>query len=110
CFSVYVNKHAPTAEGGMVVTDNADAARWIRHMTMNGVTKTAWDRVSGRHIGIDSYDVLEPSLKLCMTDLAAALGNCQLARLEASRAQRQRLWDFYQAELAGLPLVLPAPV
>ena len=108
CFSFYVNKNLTTAEGGMIVTDDADAARRMRSGTMNGVTKTAWDRASGRHIGIDSYDVLEPSLKMCMTDIAAALGLCQLARVEASHAHRARLWSFYSKELASLPLTLPA--
>jgi dTDP-4-amino-4,6-dideoxygalactose transaminase len=110
CFSFYVNKNVTTAEGGMIVTDDPDAARRLRSMTMNGVSKTAWDRVSGRHIGIDSYDVLEPSLKMCMTDIGAALGLGQLARVEVSHAHRQQLARFYDDELRALPLILPAPV
>jgi dTDP-4-amino-4,6-dideoxygalactose transaminase len=109
CFSFYVNKNLTTAEGGMVITDDAEAAAWIRRMTMNGVTKSTWERVRGKHVGIDSYDVIEPGFKLCMTDIAAALGNRQLARLEENFEHRLRLWDFYQRELASLPLILPAP-
>lgn len=93
----------------MIVTDDESVARRLRAGAMNGVTRTAWDRTSGHHVGGEAYDVVEPSLKLCMTDLAAALGHCQLQRVDASYAHRRTLWDFYRAELASLPLVLPAP-
>ena len=43
-----------------------------------------------------------------MTDIAAAMGTVQLARLPQFVQRRQHLATRYQAQLKGLPLVLPA--
>jgi dTDP-4-amino-4,6-dideoxygalactose transaminase len=42
-----------------------------------------------------------------MTDLQAALGIHQLARVETTWAWRQKLWARYERELADLPVTLP---
>ena len=44
-----------------------------------------------------------------MTDLQAALGIHQLARVEANLARRQEIWARYDEAFADLPLFLPAP-
>ena len=43
-----------------------------------------------------------------MTDVQAALGIHQLARIDRGREHRAELWEYYDTELAGLPLELPA--
>src|SRR5690606_5178884 len=45
-----------------------------------------------------------------MTDLQAALGIHQLARIEANWLLRRSIWERYDAAFADLPLTLPAPV
>ena len=108
CFSFYANKNLTTGEGGMFVTDDANAAKRVRHLSMNGIERPIWQRFSEGQISSSAYDVVEPSLKLCMNDIAAAIGRCQLARIEERHVQRRRLWDFYGEALASLPLILPA--
>src|SRR5665648_1302437 len=58
--------------------------------------------------GYRHYYVTECGYKYNMTDIQAALGIHQLARVEANWARRRRIWAQYQGELAGLGLGLPA--
>ena len=47
CFSFFSNKVMTTAEGGMLVTDDANLADRARRMRSHGQTKTAIDRMKG---------------------------------------------------------------
>jgi dTDP-4-amino-4,6-dideoxygalactose transaminase len=106
CFSFYVTKNMTTGEGGMVVSRDAESASRIKVAALHGMSKDAWRRFSDK--GYVHYETLEPGFKYNLTDLAASFGIHQLARIEKMLVVRQRLWDFYQKELAGLPLILPA--
>ena len=106
-FSFYANKTITTGEGGMVVTrDQALAAR-MRVMRLHGISRDAFDRFSSRTPAW-YYEIVAPGFKYNMTDMAAALGRVQLARLPAFVQRRQQLAARYLAELRGLPLLLPA--
>ncbi len=108
CFSFYATKNLTTGEGGMVfVRDPAHAER-IRMLALHGMSRDAWQRYSAD--GFKHYDVMECGFKFNMMDLQAALGLCQLNRLEPSWQLRAAQWALYQQAFAGLPLILPAPV
>ena len=106
CFSFYVTKNVTTGEGGMVTCRDARAADAIKTMALHGMSEDAWHRY--RDEGFVHYDVVAPGFKYNLTDLAAALGIHQLARVERAWQRRSELWDYYLAELARLPLLLPA--
>ena len=108
CFSFYVTKNMTTVEGGMVTCARDDAAARIKTLALHGMSADAWNRYADD--GFRHYDVVEPGFKYNLTDLAASIGLHQLARLEQNWQRRKALWDYYQAELRDLPLVLPAPV
>jgi len=105
CFSFYATKNVTTGEGGMVLTRHEEFASQIKTMALHGMTKDAWKRFSDE--GYKHYYVSAPGFKYNMTDIQAALGLHQLARVEANWAWRRAVWDYYQRELAGLPVVLP---
>ncbi len=110
-FSFYANKTITTGEGGMVVTrDEALAAR-MRVMRLHGISRDAFDRFSSPTPAW-YYEVVAPGFKYNMTDMAAALGRVQLARLPAFVQRRRQLAARYLDELRDLPLLLPtdAPV
>lgn len=110
-FSFYANKTITTGEGGMVVTrDEALAAR-MRVMRLHGISRDAFDRFSSPTPAW-YYEVVAPGFKYNMTDMAAALGRVQLARLPAFVQRRRQLATRYLDELRDLPLLLPtdAPV
>jgi dTDP-4-amino-4,6-dideoxygalactose transaminase len=107
CFSFYVTKSLTTVEGGLVVARDGRAADHIKTLAMHGMTADAWRRFGDN--GYQHYDVVEPGFKYNLTDLAASIGLHQLESVEARWRRRQEIWRFYQAELGGLPLRLPAP-
>jgi dTDP-4-amino-4,6-dideoxygalactose transaminase len=107
CFSFYATKNVTTAEGGMIVAADEEIAARIRVRALHGLSADAWKRYSDE--GFQHYQVVCPGYKYNMTDLQAALGLHQLARVEENLVRREAIWDRYMEALAGLPLELPAP-
>jgi dTDP-4-amino-4,6-dideoxygalactose transaminase len=105
CFSFYVTKNAMTAEGGMVLARNEEHAARIKTLALHGMNQDAWKRFGDD--GYRHYSVVEAGFKYNMTDVQAALGIHQLARIEANRVRREAIWNRYNAELRGLPLAFP---
>jgi dTDP-4-amino-4,6-dideoxygalactose transaminase len=108
CFSFYANKNLTTAEGGMAVTNDAELAERMHILSLHGVSADAWRRFAAD--GPAHVEVLEPGFKFNMTDIQAALGLGQLAKLDDYLKKREALWAYYDEALADLPLVFPAPV
>jgi len=107
-FSFYVTKDLVTGEGGMLTTEDAAWAEEIRVRALHGISRDAWKRYSAD--GFQPYDTLFPGYKYNMTDLQAALGIHQLARLEANLKVRQRHWQRYDEALSGHRLLTtPTP-
>ncbi len=107
CFSFYVTKNVITGEGGMVTArDEAHIAR-IKVLGLHGMSADAWKRFGDE--GYKHYLVVEAGFKYNMTDMQAALGIHQLARVDSAQARRRQVWDFYDRAMASLPLTLPAP-
>ncbi len=104
-FSFYVTKNLVTGEGGMLTTNNAAWAEEIRVKALHGISRDAWKRYSAE--GFQPYDTLFPGYKYNMTDLQAALGIHQLARLEANLAVRERHWRRYDEAFRNHPLLTP---
>jgi len=107
CFSFYVTKSLTTVEGGLVVARQPRAAARIKTLALHGMSADAWRRHGDE--GFVHYEVEEPGWKYNLTDLAAAIGLHQLESVEARWRRRQEIWRFYERELAGMPVHLPAP-
>lgn len=105
-FSFYANKTISTGEGGMVVTRDAALAERIRIMRLHGINRDAFDRFRSTTPAW-YYEVVAPGFKYNLTDVAAAMGLAQLAKLPRFLARRQHLADRYREQLRGLPLLLP---
>jgi dTDP-4-amino-4,6-dideoxygalactose transaminase len=106
CFSFYVTKNVVTAEGGMITTKQEGLADRLKILALHGMTKDAWKRFGDA--GYKHYKVVEAGFKYNMTDIQAALGIHQLARVEKNWVRRREIWDTYSARLKSLPLGLPA--
>ncbi len=100
-FSFYVTKNMTTGEGGMVTTNHDSWADEIRVKRLHGLSKDAWKRYSSD--GFQPYDVLAAGYKFNMTDLQAALGIHQLARIEENLKIRQRYWAMYEEAFRRIP-------
>jgi len=90
-FSFQANKNITTSEGGCLVLNNEGEAKLAEKYRLQGVTRSGWD-------GIE-VDVLGG--KYNMTDVAAAIGLGQFAKLDAITAQRRKLAKHYFATLGG---------
>ncbi len=105
-FSFHPVKIITSAEGGMVLTNRQDFAERLRRLRSHGITSDpAVMQVPDK--GLWYYQQMELGFNYRMTDLQAALGLSQVARLESFVARRRELAARYQQLLAGLPLTLP---
>jgi dTDP-4-amino-4,6-dideoxygalactose transaminase len=91
----------------MVVTADSVIAERARVMRAHGIDRDAFSRSSG---GSWRYEVRQLGFKYNMTDVAAAIGTSQLARLQELRVRRLELVERYYRGLRHLPLSLPPPI
>ena len=105
CFSFHPVKVVTTGEGGAVTTNDAVLAAALRRFGRHGV-------VPRPDLGGWAYEIAEEGHNLRLSDIAAALGTSQLAKLERFVTRRNELADRYRVLLADLPVGLPpaAPV
>jgi UDP-4-amino-4-deoxy-L-arabinose-oxoglutarate aminotransferase len=108
-FSFHPIKNMTCGEGGMVCSDDPDLLEKVRRLKFHGLGVDAYDRnLQGRS---PQAEVLEPGYKYNLTDMAAVLGQGQLARLESFIEMRTLLAQRYRELLAGVneisPLNLP---
>ena len=106
-FSFYVTKNITTGEGGMVTTDSSALAEVVKRYALHGLSHDAWRRYSDD--GYRHYTAEAAGFKYNMTDLQAALGIHQLARIERCLEPRREIWHRYDEAFAGLPVELPPP-
>jgi len=108
-FSFHPIKAITTGEGGMVATDDAALADRLRLLRFHGIARDAWSRYGRR--GNPGYDIVALGFKYNMTDLQAALGLAQLARLQEFVEARTRIAAWYREALPRVPAVeMLAPV
>lgn len=106
CFSFYATKTLTTGEGGMVTTDDPEAADRIRLMRLHGIERDAWKRYRGD--GSWFYEVLEAGFKYNLTDLQSAMGLVQLAKSDDMKQAREEIARRYSAAFSSLEeLVIP---
>lgn len=93
CFSFYPTKNMTTGEGGMITTSDpeiAERARWLRNQGMAG-------RYEHKIVGLNER----------MTEIEAAIGLVQLARLPDWTKRRREIAGIYDERLhpsLGLPV------
>lgn len=105
-FSFHPVKIITTAEGGMALTNNKDVAEAMALLRSHGITR---DPALMTHTpdGGWYYQQIELGFNYRMTELQAALGVSQMARLDAYVARRHELARRYGELLADLPLATP---
>lgn len=105
-FSFHPVKIITTAEGGLAVTEDETLAQKMAYLRSHGVTRDA-DLMQGESHGPWYYEQIDLGFNYRMTELQAALGVTQMARLDDYVAQRAARAAVYDVALADLPLALP---
>jgi dTDP-4-amino-4,6-dideoxygalactose transaminase len=104
-FSFFSNKNLAVGEGGMVVTDDDEAAARMRLLRSHGMTTLTWDRHRGHASG---YDVVDLGFNYRIDEPRAALAARRLQRLDAENASRAVLDARYRELLSGIDGLTPA--
>lgn len=105
-FSFHPVKIITTAEGGMVVTNNAGLAQKMDLYRSHGVTRNPQLMMKETE-GPWYYQQVELGFNYRMTELQAALGVSQLYRLHEFVSKRHQIAQRYNEILHNLPVVLP---
>ena len=95
-FAFYPNKQITTGEGGMIVTDDAEAAALMRALRNQGrAPGDTW--LQHTHLGYNYR----------LDEMSAALGTVQMSRLDELLGKRDRVAAWYKARLEKIPGVEP---
>jgi perosamine synthetase len=94
-FSFHGSKTLTTGEGGMVLSDDEDLHQRMLFL-----------RDHGRLPGDVSFRSVEVAWKYKMSELQAALGRVQLARLDELIARKREIFGWYAERLDGRPVRL----
>jgi perosamine synthetase len=91
-FAFYPNKQMTVGEGGMIVTDDDDAAKFMRALRNQGrAPGDTW--LEHTHLGYNYR----------LDEMSAALGRVQISRLDSSLDKRERVASWYEDRLSELP-------
>ncbi len=91
-FAFYPNKQMTTGEGGVIVTDDDQAADFMRAL-----------RNQGRAPGDTWLQHTYLGYNYRLDEMSAALGVAQVRRLDELMAKRQQVADWYAERLAEIP-------
>ncbi len=105
-FSFHPVKIVTTAEGGAALTNDDTLANKMALYRSHGITRDESLMENTPH-GSWYYEQVTLGFNYRMTELQAALGVSQMARLEEFVATRHRLASRYYEKLNDLPITLP---
>jgi dTDP-4-amino-4,6-dideoxygalactose transaminase len=111
CFSFYANKNITTGEGGMITfggdQHSAALAQALRVWRLHGLSTDAWKRY--QEGGLVLSEAMCAGFKYNMTDIQAALGLCQLRKLDQFLAVRERYAHIYDEAFSSLEEIAVVP-
>jgi dTDP-4-amino-4,6-dideoxygalactose transaminase len=105
-FSFHAVKIITSGEGGMILTNRADLYEKLIRLRTHGITRRD-DLFQQPSHGPWYYEQIELGFNYRLTDIQAALGLSQVARLEKFKARRRQIAAAYDEAFASLPLITP---
>lgn len=99
-FSFHPRKVLTTGEGGMITTNDPAFATRLRRLRQHAMSVSAHERHEADAPVIEAYPELGFNFR--MTDIQAAIGLVQLAKLEAMVERRRELATAYTERLAAI--------
>lgn len=103
CFSLHPRKVISTGDGGFVTTDNEAYYQRIKLLRQHGMSIN--DRVRHESNKVMFEDHVEVGYNYRMTDIQAAVGIQQLAKLDWIVAERRKIAQRYQEAFADIPFI-----
>lgn len=106
-FSFHPVKIITTGEGGMAMTNEETLAGRLRCLRTHGITNNK-DLMQPRPDDeIWNYQQIELGYNYRMTDIQAALGLSQIARLDSYVSRRHEIAERYDEDFRSLPITTP---
>ncbi|MBT8440670.1 MAG: UDP-4-amino-4,6-dideoxy-N-acetyl-beta-L-altrosamine transaminase [Gammaproteobacteria bacterium] len=105
-FSFHPVKIITTGEGGMALTNDQKLANTMRLLSNHGITREV-EQMPEKPEGPWCYQQIMLGFNYRMSEIHAALGLSQLARVETFLQRRRHIAQAYNAALAVLPLQTP---
>lgn len=103
CFSLHPRKVISTGDGGFITTDNEAYYNRLRLLRQHGMSIN--DRVRHESAKVMFEDHVEVGYNYRMTDIQAAVGIQQLAKLDWIVEERRKIAKQYQAAFADIPFI-----
>ncbi|MEL7496873.1 MAG: UDP-4-amino-4,6-dideoxy-N-acetyl-beta-L-altrosamine transaminase [Planctomycetota bacterium] len=104
CFSLHPIKQITAGEGGMITTNDPDAAKRMREFRSHGVTTDFRQR---DRLATHRYAMETLGYNYRLTDIQCALGLSQLKKLTRFTRRRNDVARFYTSLLEPIPFVEP---
>jgi len=105
-FSLHPVKIITTGEGGVITTNSEETYKRLLRLRTHGITRNPAE-MTRKPDGPWYFEQLDLGYHYRITDIQAALGLSQMARMDGYVKRRQELVARYNKKLAGLKLKLP---
>jgi dTDP-4-amino-4,6-dideoxygalactose transaminase len=105
CFSFHPRKVITTGDGGMITTADEALASRLRQLRQHAMSVSSTIRHDSQRVVFESF--AEPAYNFRMTDMQAAMGRTQLARLPQTIAARRALAERYRTALDEHAILAP---
>ncbi|KTC81437.1 UDP-4-amino-4,6-dideoxy-N-acetyl-beta-L-altrosamine transaminase [Legionella brunensis] len=105
-FSFHPVKIITTAEGGIVLTNDAELSEKMASLRSHGITRDP-QKMDKASDGSWYYQQIELGFNYRMTELQAALGISQMKRLDQFVTRRHQIAKYYNEALIEFPLLTP---
>ncbi len=103
-FSFYPTKNMTAIEGGALSGGDEQMFARLRMMSLHGMSKDAHQRFSKE--GAAHYDIEVPGYKYNMPDVSAAIGVCQLKKLDGFNKTREKYAAYLYDRLASAKAIM----
>jgi perosamine synthetase len=105
CFSFHPRKVITTGDGGMITTADEALATRLRQLRQHAMSVSSTIRHDSQRVVFESF--AEPAYNFRMTDMQAAMGRTQLARLPQTIATRRALAERFRMALDKHAILAP---
>lgn len=99
CFSFFAKTQLPVGEGGIVVTDDDEAAARMRLLRSHAMTSVTWDRHRGH---AETYDITDLGYNYRLDEPRAAMARAHLDALDEKLAALRGIVTRYRERLAAV--------
>ena len=107
-FSFHPVKMITTAEGGAAMTNDSTLAEKMRQLRTHGITRDS-KKLENTNFGAWYYEQQQLGYNYRLSDLHAALGRAQLARLDSFVENRAKAAAYYHQQLEEQTLISLPP-